>query len=317
MLTDVKSLSRLAVLFLVPLTLGACATTSTESGRSRFVAPRQLGEAYSQAELRTMLAFTADSQCIGEACASAANFRRQVQQLGAAMLKPAREISRELGRPVPNFIFLVPAKDQVGTLSSAAGTIVVFDGLRQLDLNEVALAYLIAREMGHVISEHHEEDSAISMATSVAVALAMPMAAVLRGAAFTFSALTSSSVLGTATSTAASMAGARAVKSIYRPDQLREADVIALKIMNHAGWSAMDVAAALQQASDKLVDEGWTGELLASKVRLESMSAGPGWSPPTTVADASAMTQGTASDLDPLLQLVPSAQLGPLPPSVH
>lgn len=280
---------RLALFLSLSVLVGGCASTTTESGRSRFVAPRQLGEAYSEVELRAMLALTADSQCKDKSCEAVVAFRHEVVRLGSRLAKSAREIKADLGGPQPNFIFLVPAKDEIGTLSNATGSIVVFDGLRQLELDETALAFLIAREMGHVISQHHEENSATSIGVSVAFAVLMPMAAVLRGAAATVSALTSTSAAATAATTAASVAGARIIKSIYRPDQLHEADVIALKIMNQAGWSAVEIANALQATGEKLHNEGWAGELLASKARLESMSAGPVWLPPTTVAEAGAL----------------------------
>jgi Zn-dependent protease with chaperone function len=287
---------RLISLLFVSLLLGGCASTGTDSGRSRFVAPRQLGEAYSQVELRTMLALTPDAQCQNKACDVQLGFRREVVQLGSRLAKAAREIKTELRGPQPNFIFLVPAKDEIGTLSSASGNIVLFDGLRQLELEEPALAFLIAREMGHVISQHHEENSATSIGVSLAFAIVMPMAAVLRGAAATVSALTTTSAVGTAATTAASIAGTHIIKSIYRPDQLHEADTIALKIMHQAGWSAIEIADALQTSQGKLENEGWEAELLVSKVRLENIFAGPVLLPPTSIAEATTIDPQHAVD---------------------
>lgn len=280
---------RPTLFLLLSLLLGGCASTGTDSGRSRFVAPRQLGEAYSQVELRTMLALAADSPCKDKSCDAQLGFRREVVQLGTRLAKAAREIKTELRGPQPNFIFLVPAKDEIGTLSSASGSIVLFDGLRQLDLEEPALAFLIAREMGHIISQHHEENSATSIGVSLAFAIVMPMAAVLRGAAATVSALTTTSVVGTAATTAASIAGTRIIKSIYRPDQLHEADTMALKIMHQAGWSAIEITGALQNSQGRLQNEGWEAELLVSKVRLENIFAGPVLPPSASIAEAVAI----------------------------
>lgn len=254
------------------IALGGCATTSGEGGRSRFVAPRQLAEAYSEVELRTLLAVTPDAPCSDTDCEAHTVFRHQTKRIGTRLSTAAREIREELKGPQPGFIFLVPQKSEFGTLSSASGSIIVFDGLRTLELEEPALAFLIAREMGHVISRHHDENSATSIAVSVAVALVMPMAAVLRGAAATLSTLTSGSVAATAATTAASVAGARAVKSIYRPEQLREADLAALKILNQAGWPTPDVAESLLRASNRLGDEGWMGELQTSVSLIKEIS---------------------------------------------
>lgn len=263
---------------LVPAFLAAgCASTGGSSDRSRFVAPRQIAEAYSEAELRAMVAVAADVQCLEQACEGAAAFRRQIRELGVKLARSAREIRSDLGGPVPNFIFLVPAKKEIGTLSSAGGNIVVFDGVRSLGLDEPALAFLIAREMGHVISQHHEENSGTSLAVSIIVTLAMPMATVLRGAVASVSAVSSTSAVATAATTAASVAGAQIIKSIYRPDQLRESDLVALKILNQAGWSTQAVAESLLAASDRLREEGWTGELLASRGLLVSMTGATEW----------------------------------------
>lgn len=267
--------------------LGGCAGTAGESGRSRFVAPRQLAEAYSETELRAMLALTPDVPCADRQCEAAAAYRRQVRTLGERLSRAARELRQELGGPLPPFHFLVPAKGEIGTLSSAAGSIVVFDGLRSLELEEPALAFLIAREMGHVVSRHHDENSATSMAVSLVATLVMPVATILRGAAATVSAVTSTSAAATAATTAASFAGARIIKSIYRPEQLREADLAALKIVNQAGWPTTEVAAALGRSSDRLRDEGWMGELLVSAALLKSVTGATEWAyVPPPVAEA-------------------------------
>lgn len=278
--------------------LGACATTTSQSGRTQFVVPKQVGAAYSEIELQAMLTLAPDSACaaktIDKACEAAVSFRRQVQQIGSRLGRAARDLRGELGRPVPYFQVLVPAKEEQGTLSSAGGTVVVFDGLRALDFQEPALAFVVAREMGHVLAEHHEENSATSLMMSAAITLALPMANLLRGAAAVSTtaatATASTSVAATAATTAASVAGTRVLKSLYRPDQLREADMLALRLMVRAGWTPMEVADALQAAAPRLKEEGWMEELLVSKQRLDQITMGPPWLLPSTVADARAAT---------------------------
>lgn len=249
----------------------------------RFVAPQPLSAAYSEIEMQAQLALAADASCTGAECEAAAAFRREVSRLGGRLAQAARGLSAEPDFAAPHFYFQVPAKSDQGTLSSATGSIVVFDGLREVAFAEPALAFLIAREMGHVIGRHHDENSGANVFFSIAAALVLPVTNLIRGAA---AALPETGAM-TATTTAASMAGSRILRSYYRPDQLREADALALKIMARAGWTPVDVADALQAAAPRLQDEGWMGELRVSKARLDQLTMGPPWLPPATdVADA-------------------------------
>lgn len=291
------SLRATALILVSALALGACATTTTEGGRSRFVAPRQLAEAYSEVELLTLLAVTPDAPCSDADCEAHRAFRNQVKRLGARLANASREIRHELKGAHPGFIFLVPQKGEIGTLSSASGSIIVFDGLRSLGLEDPALAFLLAREMGHVINRHHDENSATNIAVSVAATLVLPMAALLRGTAFTVSALTSTSTAATVATTAASVAGARAIKAIYRPEQLREADRVALKIVNQAGWSTFDVAESLLRANHRLGDDGWMAELQDSIALLKGVAGIPEWAYlPSPVAEAGGVAELLTDD---------------------
>lgn len=275
-----------------------CATTTTESGRSRFVVPKQVSEAYTEVELRAMLMLAPESVCADAECEAAKVFERQVAQIGRRLARAARETDG-LPADMPEFQFLVPAKDEQGTLSSTSGSIVVFDGLRRLELDEPALAFVVAREMGHVLSGHHEENSATSLIISVVATVALPVTTVLRGGYATLSslmtALTTTSASATVATTAASLAGNRIVKGLYRSDQLREADTVALKLLHRAGWTPMEVADALHFAQPRLGDEGWLGELRLSKTRLDSITAGPPWLMPSTIAEAGQFAQPRAA----------------------
>lgn len=272
------------------LLLGGCASTSSDGTRTQYLAPSGISTAYSEMELQAQVAMASDSACadkIGDkSCQAAVVFRRQVQQIGSRLGRAARDMKVELGRPIPYFMLLVPTKSEQGTLSSAGGTIVVYDGVRELEFAEPLLAFLIAREMGHVLAAHHEENSATSLMMSAAVTLALPMANLLRGAAAaaTTTATATTSAAATAATTAASVAGTRVLKSLYRPDQLREADLLALRLLNRAGWTPVQVADALDGAVSKLREEGWMQELLASKQRLDQITMGPPWSPPSAIA---------------------------------
>lgn len=303
MLRGMNSRQRLLPLLLAGLLAGGCATFGGSGGESgggaRFVVPKQLSEVYSEVELRTMLAVAPDAACTGTECDVAAAFRDRAARLGDRLAQAARESMPEGAAALPEFVLLVPRADEIGSVSSASGTIVLFEGTRALDFDETVLAFVIAREMGHVLAGHHDENSARQIVISVVVTLAMPMLNVLRGVAATLSTattVTGTTLAATAASTVASMAGGRIVKAIYRPDQLREADLIALRLMAQAGWSPAEIADALHHVAGRLRDEGWGREMLGSKQRLDSLTAGPPWLLPSILTDATPLRSAIAID---------------------
>ncbi|MEW6164535.1 MAG: M48 family metalloprotease [Pseudomonadota bacterium] len=256
---------------LAALWLAGCAATG-ELDRARLVAPGEVGAVYSEVELQTALALTADAPCQPGGCAEAEAFGARVLRLGEWLGMTATGLAIERGIEVPGFSVVVPGKDDIGTLSSAAGSVIVFDGVRGLELEDPALAFLIAREMGHVIARHHEENSGNSIAVSVIVSLLFPVAGLLQGAEAVYAA---SAVNSSIVTTAASYAGSRALRSLYEDDQRREADEHALLILVRAGWTPHEVAAALREAAPRLHGDGWLAELRASRRWLEGMVAGP------------------------------------------
>jgi Zn-dependent protease with chaperone function len=264
------------------LLLGGCAAT-TESGRERVVAPGEIGAVYSEVEVQTRLAFTPDASCEPD-CAAADAFREQVWALAQRLDVAARAFGRERGQSVPAFNVSVPGKDDIGTLSSAAGNLIVFDGVRQMALPAPALAFLIAREMGHVVSLHHEENTATGLAVSLAIAIAFPVVGLIQGAQAAYAATTLPMTLA---SSVASFAGSRVMRALYKQDQRREADEYALQILMRAGWSPYAVAAALHEASPHIGEDGWMGQLRDSQAWLALIVTGP---QPPTPAELAATT---------------------------
>lgn len=268
---------------LAALALGGCATTTSPSGRTQFVAPTEVGAVYSEVGLQTQLAFASEAYCSDKECASVAAFQRQVERLGYRLGNAAHEIAPDLGLSPPGFIVSSPTKRDIGTLSSASGSLVVFDGLRRLELSEPALAFLIAREMGHIMGRHHEENSATNIAVSVVVALLFPVAGILQQGTTAAVSSTAAGLSAGVASTAISFAGSHVVKAMYRDEQLREADAYALRIMEKAGWTPDEVAEALDAVGPRIAEgEGWLAELRTSKGRLDQIVMGPAWPLPAT-----------------------------------
>lgn len=251
--------------------LAGCATDA-QHGRSRIVAPSEVGAAYSEVELQARLVLTPDVSCEAHGCASVDEFRARVRHIAERVTDAAYQLAFELDIQTPvSFNVDVPGKDDIGTLSSATGNIIVFDGLRELDLPDAALAFLVAREMGHVLARHHDENSATSIGISIAVAVMFPMANVLRGVEAAYATATTASLA----STAVSMAGSRIVRGLYKSEQQQEADVLALRILGFTDWTAHEVANDLAPALSRLGSEGWLAELQASQAWLETYAQGP------------------------------------------
>lgn len=232
--------------------------------------PADLGAAYSEFELRAKLAVTPDARCDDDECIAVQAFRTQVRDVGQRISDGAYSFAFESNLQVPSFLITVPGKNDIGTISSATGEIVVFDGLHSLRPQDPLLAFLIAREMGHILAGHHVENSGISIGVSIAVSLIFPVANLLRGVEVAAAATTTSLA-----STAVSMAGSRIIRNHYRSEQQREANELALSILTHAGWSAFDVAEALQAAMPLVIGEGWMAELRESRHWLDQIAVGP------------------------------------------
>ena len=262
---------------LVSTMLGACATTSPE-GRAQIVAPAEVSAVYSEVDMRLKLVAAVDSgvgapsdqSCQREGCDTLPEFERKVVEAGGRLSASAYKLFPDLEKRVPKFDFAVANKTDSGTVSNAAGAVVVLDGVRRMGLSDEALSFVIAREMGHVIARHHDEDSATNMIFSIAAGLLFPVSNLIRGAAFALPA----SATVSATTTAASLAGSSIARASYRSSQVSEADMIAVQLLADEGNELHDVAAALD-ANILRGDDRWLKELRGSHQRLGQLACGP------------------------------------------
>ena len=228
-------------------------------------------------------------------CTLAQAFDQQVQRLGAQLARSAFELYPDLKGRVASFNFSVVDKAQLGTTSDSTGSVLIFSHTGRLQLSDDSVAFMLAREMGRVIWQHHDEDTATSISFSIlAKFLLFPASAIY--------------------STVASFAGARAVTASYRSDQLREADTVALALLAKQEWNAQGIAATLDQSLTARAgageithsDQRWVTDLNASLAWAEQLTAGL----PNPVAPSST----GAELLPPAAQL---AELDGLPPVVE
>lgn len=270
------------------------ACTTTPEGRARLTPPptmQSLSAVYSEIDLQLQLiTATSHPPCAGIECELDRAFDLRVVDIGERLARAAYRHYPELAERFPRFEFVVADKAEPGSLSSAAGTVVIFRGLRRQNVSDEVLALVLAREMGHVIAGHHDENVAIAVGASVAAQILFPVLGitnlltgllagtpVVSAASGATSAAGATSVLSSAAiSSAASLVGGRAIRASYRPVQLAEADVIALHVMTHAGWDVRFVSDRLETAA-AVMDEtdSWLGDLKGSATRIASLLQGP------------------------------------------
>jgi len=264
--------TRVWFLALTSMALGACATSSPQ-GRLQLTVPTPISAVYSEADMRLHLVADTDidSPCVGMECQLNHAFDQRVLRLGTRLAQSAFATYPDLAKRISRFEFIIAEKAEPGSASSAAGTIVIFRGVQKLHLDEEALAFLIAREMGHVIGRHHDENSSASILFSVLAQLLFPFANLINGSAVLVQ-TASTSAATAAASTAASFIGSKLMIESYKEDQLRESDAIALDLLARQGWSEDEIANALKPGTRIVGENGWSKDLRTSAGRIAGIS---------------------------------------------
>lgn len=296
-----RALFSLLLLFFIT----ACATSP--EGRTQLVAPAALqgfSAVYSEFDMHLQLVTAADSPPCREAvCAADWAFDQRILALGRRLADVAFRQHADLHLRFPRFDFVVADKVDPGAASSAAGTVVIYRGIRHLELDDAALAFVLAREMSHIIGGHHDENVTTSILVALAAQILLPVlniGALFTGGAATTAATTAASttVTTTAVASAASFAGSRALRATYRPSHVIEAETMAMKLLGAAGWNGREVSDQLQAVRPALPDEAdWTRELRESVARIANLMQGPALPDP---ADArNQIVPGTRFELPP------------------
>lgn len=200
------------------------------------------------------------SPCVEQVCELDRAFDQSVLRLGTRLAQTAFKAYPDLADRFSKFEFIIVEKVGPGSISSAAGKVVIFRGTQKLHIDEKALAFLIAREMGHVISRHHDEKSATNIMFSVVAAMAMPVTSLISGSTI----LAQTAATSTAATSAASFVGSQMTIESYRLDQLHEADAVAVNLLGKLGWSRSDIAYSLLNVTYAMGDDSWSNEFRAS-----------------------------------------------------
>lgn len=247
------------------MALGACATSSSSDGRLQMTAPASVSAVYSEVDMQLSLVTEANigSPCVGAECEFDRAFDHSVLRLGTRLAQSAFETYPDLTKRFGKFEFVIAEKANPGSISSATGTVVIFRGVQKLRLGEEALAFLIAREMGHVIGRHHDENTATSILFSVLASVLMPVTNIISGSA-ALAQTASATAASTAAASAASFIGSKITIASYKLDQSREADAIALTLLGRLGWNRNDLAEALVAGTRVMGDDIWSKDLRVS-----------------------------------------------------
>jgi predicted Zn-dependent protease len=240
--------------------------------------PQPLSEIYSEVNMRLQLATTADAlyKCTESECDASEDFEMRVARLGERLADKAFELYPDLHERIGRFEFVTSDKAEPGTTSNASGTVVVFSGTRALELSDPALAFILAREMGHVIGRHHNENTATRIIVSVLAQVLLPVSGLFRALALLPAASSAAAASATtATATAASFLGSHAVIATYWPQQLAGADTIALTVLARLGYDPQETADALAATEQRLDDSSWPQDLRASSGHVAQIAQGP------------------------------------------
>lgn len=269
-----------------PLLLSLVTACSTSpSGRMQLAPPAPLqgfSAVYSEFDMHLQLVTAAEAPACRESeCVADRAFDQRILVLGERLADVAYRQHADLQLRFPRFEFVVADKADPGATSSARGTVVIFRGVQRLDLEDAALAFVLASEMCRIIAGHHDENVTASILVAVVTQILFPVlniGALLAGSAATTAAATSagSGVTSAALTSAASFAGTRALQAGYRPQQVREAETMAMELLAGAGWDGRQVSDQLRALRPALPEEvAWTGELRESALRIADLMQGP------------------------------------------
>ncbi len=137
--------------------------------------------------------------------------------------------------------------------SNASGKVVVFRGVQYLELSDEALSFILAREMGHIIAGHHNKNTSTKILFSVLASVLFPAASLL--AASNVAAQATTTAVTSVASTATSYFGSEVAISKIKPNQLTEADNIAITLLETQHWDERSAASVLQ--FDVMDMNGW------------------------------------------------------------
>ncbi|MDO8961530.1 MAG: M48 family metalloprotease [Methylophilus sp.] len=230
---------------------------------------RNISAFYSDIDMQMSLATKQNATaCVDQECLEHKAFDERVHTLGAKLVTAAYAVYPELQKRTPSFHFDIVDKVNAATASTANGRIIVFRGLQQLALGDEALSYVLAREMGHVIGQHHTQNITTKLMISAIASIIFPALAIVSASSTAAQASTATSLITSAASSVTSFVGSEVAIKKAKPNQLAQSDNIALNLML---YQAYDIQIVLEDIPvDDASDTAWLNDLQLSAVNLES-----------------------------------------------
>jgi Zn-dependent protease with chaperone function len=226
--------------------------------------------------MRMRLAIKADAQpCKAEKCAENQAFDARVLLIGESLANSAYALYPELKKITPKFDFEVVDKKVLGTASNASGKVVLFRPIQMLDLDDNAIAFIVGREMGHVIAKHHKNNAKTKIFFTVLTGVLFPAATLLSASSAAAQATTATTLMTSAASTVTSIVGSEVALSRIKPNQLNEADDIALALLEYGGITALDTAQSLEFIVKNENSVGWEKDLNLSIDNVRQLAGEP------------------------------------------
>ena len=244
------------------LMLAAC-SHSPVTGRAQFIA---LPEPICVAPSEIMFGLTTASVAGGEApCSNASTecadsdrkFRLQVDRIGHQLQPAARELYPELMPHANSFQVSVEHGLLDNSASTASGKIALADVLQKMNPPDDLVAFLIAREMGHVLNRHHAENTSSGVLGSFLIGLVIPAQGLAK--------------IG------ASFFGSSFGAGVNVKQQQEEADTVALRLLGHAGYTPQSLALslAIEAQSPVLGSGAWAQTFRVSALRVATLREQP------------------------------------------
>jgi hypothetical protein len=232
-------------------------------------------------------------------------FALQVKRVARGLETAALRLFPDAMSRIGAFDVYVADASEIAAQSSAVGRIALNAGFASLNPTDDWIALVVAREMAHVVAGHHDNNSTASIITSVVMNLVLPGSGLVKSAL--------------------SFAGSQVASNSGRERQLGEADAMALRLLEGAGYSMRAVALniTLGPKAAQLGDGAWARAFLASGEALVVATRGPQGTPesPSAVVEVAAPVPvaSTAGHLatrpapeDIVVRTRPSGMPGPL-----
>lgn len=199
---------------------------------------------------------------------ASAPFQEQVRRISAGLQSAARGLYPEQVKHIGAFDVYVGNSQDLSTMSSGTGKISINAGFAKLNPTDDWMAFVIAREMGHVVAGHHDNNAGASIVVSILMNFIVPGSGLIKSAI--------------------SFAGSQFAAESGRDKQTKEADEVAIKLLEAAGYTKKSVVLNLRlnPLGEEVSGTSWAGAFRASSARLTGVPLAVPAAAPVALAPA-------------------------------